>query len=174
MPFQTQASAQPRKPIKSLLSDEVIRQRLRKADLRVTGARVRLMQIVSAGAMSADAVARLIFQEGGPFAVSTIYRSLAELEVAGLLIREVDADRKFTYRLKPGEAVAASCQFTCLETGQTVIFDDEEMRDRLGVLAHRHGMAVQSGWFMLKVRINAMPTPSEGRGHQKPIKKSRT
>ena len=79
---------------------------LRRAGLRLTLARVRVLEIVRNGSsrhLSAEDVFVRLFEQGADSCLATVYRALSELEGAGLVLRNVFEGGKAVFESAEGE-----------------------------------------------------------------------
>lgn len=103
---------------------------LRKAGLKVTLPRVKIMQILDASNprhMSAEDVYKALIDAGEDVGLATVYRVLTQFEAAGLVIRHNFAGGHAVFELDDGKH---HDHIVCTETGEVIEFFDEEIERR--------------------------------------------
>lgn len=129
-------------------------QELRKAGLKVTLPRVKILQILEATReedlhMSAEDVYRSLLEAGEDVGLATVYRVLTQFEAAGLVMR---------HNFDGGHAVFELSQeehhdhMLCLETGEVVEFFDREIERRQREIAEERGYELVDHALVLYVR----------------------
>ncbi|SFH61268.1 ferric iron uptake transcriptional regulator [Modicisalibacter xianhensis] len=129
-------------------------QELRKAGLKVTLPRVKILQILEATReedlhMSAEDVYKALLDAGEDVGLATVYRVLTQFESAGLVVR---------HNFDGGHAVFEMSQeehhdhMLCLETGEVVEFYDAEIERRQRELAEERGFELVDHALVLYVR----------------------
>jgi Fur family ferric uptake transcriptional regulator len=111
-------------------STESLRERLRAAGLRSTGARVAVLRVLEGAAapMSHAEVHERVTGEG--FDRATIYRNLIDLTDAGLVSRSDVGDHVWRFELRGERAAhaAAHAHFVCTDCGDVSCLPDEAVR----------------------------------------------
>jgi Fur family ferric uptake transcriptional regulator len=113
---------------------------LQKAGLRSTLARVRLLELFHARpeqGFSAEARYRALLAAGHPLPLPSIYRTLPQLEKAGLLRRGELAEQRGVFLLEDGGATHD--QLICTDCGRAERIADPEIDGRLRALATQRG-----------------------------------
>jgi Fur family ferric uptake transcriptional regulator len=113
---------------------------LRKAGLKVTLPRVKILQMLdSAGQrhMSAEDVYKSLMEAGDDVGLATVYRVLTQFEQAGLLNRNHFETGKAIFELNAG---SHHDHLVCLDCGRVEEFYDEEIESR------QHKVAVERGF----------------------------
>ncbi|WP_027349578.1 ferric iron uptake transcriptional regulator [Halotalea alkalilenta] len=129
-------------------------QELRKAGLKVTLPRVKILQILEATReedlhMSAEDVYRSLLEAGEDVGLATVYRVLTQFEAAGLVVR---------HNFDGGHAVFELSQedhhdhMLCLETGEVIEFFDHDIERRQRELAEERGYELVDHALVLYVR----------------------
>ena len=113
---------------------------LRKAGLKVTLPRVKILQILENAQgehhMSAEDVYKTLLDAGEDVGLATVYRVLTQFESAGLVVR---------HNFDGGHAVFEISQedhhdhMVCLESGEIIEFFDETIERRQQEIAEEHG-----------------------------------
>lgn len=129
-------------------------QELRKAGLKVTLPRVKIMQILDSAQaqgshMSAEDVYKTLLEAGDDVGLATVYRVLTQFEAAGLVER---------HNFEGGHSVFEMAQeehhdhMVCAETGQVIEFFDEEIERLQHEIAERHGFELLDHNLVLYVK----------------------
>lgn len=127
-------------------------QELKKAGLKVTLPRVKILQILeSAGDLhlSADDVYRMLLDQGEDVGLATVYRVLTQFESAGLVAR---------HHFEAGTAVFEIAKdehhdhMICLETGKVVEFFDPIIEQRQKEIAAEHGYEISDHSLIMYVK----------------------
>lgn len=103
---------------------------LRKAGLKVTLPRVKIMQILDASNprhMSAEDVYKALIDAGEDVGLATVYRVLTQFEAAGLVIRHNFTGGHAVFELDDGKH---HDHIVCTETGEVIEFFDDEIERR--------------------------------------------
>ncbi|RKQ95779.1 Fur family ferric uptake transcriptional regulator [Kushneria sinocarnis] len=130
-------------------------QELRKAGLKVTLPRVKILQILEATReeeelhMSAEDVYKALLDSGEDVGLATVYRVLTQFEAAGLVVR---------HNFDGGHAVFEMSQeehhdhMLCLESGEIIEFYDQDIERRQRELAEQRGYELVDHALVLYVR----------------------
>ncbi|RDL42746.1 ferric iron uptake transcriptional regulator [Marinomonas piezotolerans] len=127
-------------------------QELKKAGLKVTLPRVKILQILeNAGDhhMSADDVYRTLLDQGEDVGLATVYRVLTQFESAGLVARHHFEAGTAVFELAKGDH---HDHMICLETGKVVEFVDPIIERRQHEIAEEHGYEIEDHNLILYVR----------------------
>lgn len=103
---------------------------LRKAGLKVTLPRVKIMQILDAASqrhMSAEDVYKALMDAGDDVGLATVYRVLTQFENAGLVIRHNFDGGHAVFELDDGEH---HDHIVCVDSGEVFEFYDEKIERR--------------------------------------------
>jgi Fur family ferric uptake transcriptional regulator len=103
---------------------------LRKAGLKVTLPRVKIMQILESCEprhMSAEDVYKALMEGGEDVGLATVYRVLTQFEAAGLVIRHNFDGGHAVFELDDGEH---HDHIVCVDSGEVFEFYDEEIEKR--------------------------------------------
>ena len=132
------------------------RQDLRKAGLKVTSPRLRILEVLEGSDqrhMSAEGIYKALLDGGEEFGLATVYRVLTQFEHAGLVAR---------HNFEGGTSVFELADRThhdhmvCLETGKVIEFVEERIEELQAEIAERHGYTIEDHSLVLYVR----PKPS--------------
>ncbi|HLR17676.1 MAG TPA: ferric iron uptake transcriptional regulator [Alcanivoracaceae bacterium] len=127
---------------------------LRKAGLKVTLPRVRILQLLSTAEederhMSAEDIYKALMEAGEDVGLATVYRVLAQFEQAGIVVR---------HNFEPGSAVFEVADeghhdhMVCLDTGAVIEFLDPKIEQRQKIVAEEHGYELVEHSLVLYVR----------------------
>jgi Fur family ferric uptake transcriptional regulator len=134
------------------MSDENIE--LKKAGLKVTLPRVKILQMLEAVAdnkrhMSAEDVYKSLLESGEDVGLATIYRVLTQFESAGLVVR---------HNFEGGHSVFEMAKedhhdhMVCMDSGEVIEFFDEVIEQRQKEIAESHGYDLVEHSLVLYVR----------------------
>ena len=129
---------------------------LKKAGLKVTLPRLRILQLLEGAEqrhVTADDVYRLLIDQGEDIGLATVYRVLNQFEAAGLVIKHMFDDgsgrpAQACYELEQGEHE----HMVDVDTGEVTEFIDQEILDRLRVIANDHGYELVEKSLVLYVQ----------------------
>jgi Fur family ferric uptake transcriptional regulator len=129
-------------------------QELRKAGLKVTLPRVKILQILEnsddqSQHMSAEDVYRSLLDAGEDVGLATVYRVLTQFESAGLVTRHNFETGHSVFELAKGEH---HDHMVCVESGEVVEFLDPVIERRQRELAEEHGYELVDHSLVLYVR----------------------
>jgi Fur family ferric uptake transcriptional regulator len=129
-------------------------QELRKAGLKVTLPRVKILQLLEQAEqdkhhMGAEDVYKLLLEAGEDVGLATVYRVLTQFETAGLVVR---------HNFESGHSVFEMAQaehhdhMVCLETDEVIEFCDPIIEKRQHELADEKGYEIVDHSLVLYVR----------------------
>ena len=129
-------------------------QELRKAGLKVTLPRVKILQILEganpeAQHMSAEDVYRALMDAGEDVGLATVYRVLTQFENAGLVTRHHFETGHSVFELAKGEH---HDHMVCMESGEVIEFVDPIIEKRQHELAEEHGYELVDHSLVLYVK----------------------
>ncbi|GAB3281673.1 ferric iron uptake transcriptional regulator [Parahaliea aestuarii] len=129
-------------------------QELRKAGLKVTLPRVKILQILestgdSAEHLSAEDVYRALLDAGEDVGLATVYRVLTQFETAGLVTRHNFETGHSVFELARGDH---HDHMVCVSSGDVVEFHDEIIERRQREIAAQHGFELVDHSLVLYVR----------------------
>ena len=127
---------------------------LRKAGLKVTLPRVKILQILEGASpevqhMSAEDVYRALLDAGEDVGLATVYRVLTQFESAGLVKRHNFETGHSVFELAKGEH---HDHMVCMESGEVIEFLDPLIEQRQHELADEHGYELVDHALVLYVR----------------------
>jgi Fur family ferric uptake transcriptional regulator len=132
-------------------------QELRKAGLKVTLPRVKILQILeNAGEdsrhMSAEDVYKALLEAGDDVGLATVYRVLTQFESAGLAVRHNFEGGHSVFEVAKGDH---HDHMVCTESGQVVEFYSAEIERIQHEIAEKHGFDLVDHSLVLYVKPKA-------------------
>ena len=129
-------------------------QELRKAGLKVTLPRVKILQILETTDegpqhMSAEDVYRALLDAGEDVGLATVYRVLTQFETAGLVTRHNFETGHSVFELAKGDH---HDHMVCLDSSEVVEFTDPVIEQRQHEIAEEHGYELVDHSLVLYVR----------------------
>ena len=129
-------------------------QELRKAGLKVTLPRVKILQILESADpqqqhMSAEDVYRALLDAGEDVGLATVYRVLTQFETAGLVTRHNFETGHSVFELAKGEH---HDHMVCMDSGDVIEFVDPVIEKRQHQLAEEHGYELVDHSLVLYVK----------------------
>jgi len=136
------------------------RQELRKAGLKVTLPRLKILEILESNTqrhLSAEDIYRELLNAGEDIGLATVYRVLTQFESAGLVTRHNFEGGSSVFELDEGEH---HDHMVCVETGDVVEFVNDEIEKLQHEIASRHGYELIDHNLTLYVRPQRKPSNS--------------
>ncbi|MCX4027966.1 ferric iron uptake transcriptional regulator [Endozoicomonas sp. SM1973] len=127
-------------------------QELRKAGLKVTLPRVKILQILESNEqrhMSAEDVYKALMDADEDVGLATVYRVLTQFESAGLVVRHNFDGGHSVFELAHGDH---HDHMVCMETGEIVEFCDKDIERLQHEIAEKHGFELIDHSLVLYVR----------------------
>lgn len=128
-------------------------QELKKAGLKVTAPRLKILGVLeSAGPdahLSAEDVFKILLESGEEVGLATVYRVLTQFEQAGLVSRHHFDGGLSVFELSSEDH---HDHMVCTETGQVVEFYDEVIERLQHEIAERHGFELVDHSLILYVK----------------------
>jgi len=134
------------------------RQELRKAGLKVTLPRLKILEILEGNDqrhLSAEDLYRRLLETGEDIGLATVYRVLTQFETAGLVTRHNFEGGHSVFELDQGKH---HDHMVCVETGQVVEFMNEEIEALQKDIAKSHGFELIDHNLVLYVRPRTKDT----------------
>jgi len=128
------------------------RQELRKAGLKVTLPRLKILEILESNSqrhVSAEDIYRQLLETGEDIGLATVYRVLTQFEAAGLVIRHNFEGGHSVFELDSGDH---HDHMVCIQTGTVVEFFDEAIEEIQHAIAEKHGYEIVDHNLVLYVR----------------------
>lgn len=133
-------------------------QDLRKAGLKVTHPRMRILDILENARprhMTAEDIYRALLEHEEDIGLATVYRVLTQFEAAGLVIKHNFEGGQAVFELDRGEHHDHMVDVT---SGKVVEFVDEQIERLQHEIAEKHGYLIEDHSLVLYVR----PKPKKG------------
>jgi Fur family ferric uptake transcriptional regulator len=128
------------------------RQELRKAGLKVTLPRLKILEILENSKdrhLSAEDIYRELLDSGEDIGLATVYRVLTQFEAADLVIRHNFEGGHSVFELDSGDH---HDHMVCIETGDVIEFVDEEIEKIQHDIARKHNYEIVDHNLVLYVR----------------------
>jgi Fur family ferric uptake transcriptional regulator len=128
------------------------RQELRKAGLKVTLPRLKILQIFEGSNLrhlSAEDIYRELLDTGEDIGLATVYRVLTQFEGAGLVTRHNFEGGHSVFELDDGDH---HDHMVCVESGEVIEFFNEEIERLQRQMAEKHGYELLDHNLVLYVR----------------------
>ncbi len=128
------------------------RQELRKAGLKVTLPRLKILQILENSRqrhLSAEDIYKELLETGEDIGLATVYRVLTQFEAAGLVNRHNFEGGHSVFEMDEGKH---HDHMVCVETGEVVEFIDEEIERLQHKIAKSHNFELIDHSLVLYVR----------------------
>jgi Fur family transcriptional regulator, ferric uptake regulator len=122
---------------------------LRKAGLKVTLPRLKILEILEHGSprhLSAEDLYKILLESNQDIGLATVYRVLTQFEAAGLVTRHHFEDGMAVFELNQG---AHHDHIVCLDCGRVEEFLDSGIEDRQTAVAKRMGFEIQDHSLIL-------------------------
>lgn len=128
------------------------KQDLKKAGLRVTIPRMRILEIMECSQerhMTAEEIYRKLLDEREEIGLATVYRVLTQFEAAGIILRHHFSEKgSACYELDQG---GHHDHMVCTQCGQITEFMDETIERRQCEIAERHGYSIHDHSLVMYV-----------------------
>jgi len=127
-------------------------QELRKAGLKVTHPRLRILDILENAEgrhMSAEDLYRSLIDSSEDIGLATVYRVLTQFEAAGLVIKHHFEGGQAVYELDRG---GHHDHMVCVDTGKVIEFYSADIERLQKEIAEQHGYAIEDHSLVLYVR----------------------
>ena len=129
-------------------------QELKKAGLKITLPRVKILQILDnalevGSHMSAEDVYKSLLDAGEDVGLATVYRVLTQFETAGLVERHNFEGGHSVFEMARGEH---HDHMVCTETGQVLEFFDKDIERLQREIAAKHGFELVDHSMILYVK----------------------
>lgn len=130
-------------------------QELRKAGLKVTLPRVKILQMLEASDqrhLSAEDVYKQLMEADEDVGLATVYRVLTQFETAGLVERHNFDGGHSVFELDRGDH---HDHMVCVETGKVIEFHNDEIEKLQVAIAEEHGYEITGHSLVLYVKPKA-------------------
>ena len=128
------------------------RQELRKAGLKVTLPRLKILEILESSEerhLSAEDIYRELLDSGEDIGLATVYRVLTQFESAKLIIRHKFEGDHSVFELDSGHH---HDHMVCVETGDVIEFVNDEIEEIQHAIAKEHNYEIVDHSLVLYVR----------------------
>lgn len=128
------------------------RQELRKAGLKVTLPRLKILEILEcsdARHLSAEDIYRELLESGEDIGLATVYRVLTQFEAADLVIRHNFEGGHSVFELDSGHH---HDHMVCVETGDVIEFVNDDIEKLQHTIAKEHNFEIVDHNLVLYVR----------------------
>ena len=128
------------------------RQELRKAGLKVTLPRLKILEILEGSEqrhLSAEDIYRQLLKTGEDIGLATVYRVLTQFEAAGLVTRHNFEGGHSVFEMDDGKH---HDHMVCIETGDVVEFVDDDIERLQKEIAQAHNYELIDHNLVLYVR----------------------
>lgn len=125
---------------------------LKKAGLKVTLPRVKIMQILESSEdrhLSAEDVYKKLLEAGDDVGLATVYRVLTQFEQAGLVTRHNFEGGHSVFEMDDGEH---HDHMVNVDSGEVIEFFSEEIEELQHIIAEKHGVEIVDHSLVLYVR----------------------
>jgi len=127
-------------------------QELRKAGLKVTHPRLRILETLENAEgrhLSAEDIYRALIESSEDIGLATVYRVLTQFEAAGLVIKHHFEGGQAVYEMDRGEH---HDHMVCVDSGKVVEFYSPEIERLQREIADQHGYVIEDHSLVLYVR----------------------
>jgi len=129
---------------------------LRKAGLKVTLPRVRILEIFEQSSerhLTAEDIYNKIREIGDEVGLATVYRVLTQFESAGILVKLNFEDNRSVYELSSNpEFDDHHDHMVCIDSGSVIEFKNEIIEDEQKKIAKDHGYEIVDHKLVLYVK----------------------
>tara|TARA_B100000965_G_scaffold158925_1_gene132455 strand:- start:143 stop:562 length:420 start_codon:yes stop_codon:yes gene_type:complete len=129
---------------------------LRKAGLKVTLPRVRILEIFENSEerhLSAEDIYNKIREAGDEVGLATVYRVLTQFESAGILVKLNFEDNRSVYELSSNpEFDDHHDHMVCIDSGSVIEFKNELIENEQKKIAKEHGYEIVDHKLVLYVK----------------------
>ncbi|MFQ5609715.1 MAG: ferric iron uptake transcriptional regulator [Woeseiaceae bacterium] len=128
------------------------RQELRKAGLKVTLPRLKILEILESAErrhLSAEEIYKVLLETGEDIGLATVYRVLTQFEAAGLVTRHNFEGGHSVFELDDGDH---HDHMVCIESGDVVEFVSDEIERLQRDIADKHGFELIDHSLVLYVK----------------------
>jgi len=128
------------------------RQELRKAGLKITLPRLKILEILEESAqrhMSAEDLYKQLIDQGEDIGLATVYRVLTQFEAAGLVTRHNFEGGHSVFELDDGDH---HDHMVCVDTGEVIEFCNEEIERLQHAMDKRYGYELLDHNLVLYVK----------------------
>ncbi len=128
------------------------RQELRKAGLKITLPRLKILEILESAEprhMSAEDIYKELIDSNEEIGLATVYRVLTQFEAAGLITRHNFEGGHSVFELDDGEH---HDHMVCVDSGEVIEFVNDEIERLQKEIAEQHGFELLDHSLVLYVK----------------------
>lgn len=128
------------------------RQDLRKAGLKVTLPRLKILEILESADtqhLSAEDIYKALLETGEDIGLATVYRVLTQFETAGLVTRHNFEGGHSVFEIDEGEH---HDHMVCMDSGDVIEFVSADIERIQHEIAEKHGYVLEDHSLVLYVR----------------------
>ncbi|HMM56798.1 MAG: ferric iron uptake transcriptional regulator [Xanthomonadales bacterium PRO7] len=125
---------------------------LRKAGLKVTQPRMRILEILETSSgkhLTAEDIYRELIQHHSDIGLATVYRVLTQFEAAGIVLKHNFESGQAVYEIDRGKH---HDHMVDIDSGKVVEFTSEAIEKLQHEIAERHGYTIEDHSLVLYVR----------------------
>ena len=126
---------------------------LRKAGLKVTHPRMRILQLLEQRTprqhLTAEAIYRQLLEQGDEIGLATVYRVLTQFEAAGLVLKRNFEGGHAVYELDRG---GHHDHMVDVDSGKIIEFESAEIEELQRQIAEQYGYILEEHSLVLYVR----------------------
>ncbi|MCD9005621.1 ferric iron uptake transcriptional regulator [Luteimonas fraxinea] len=126
---------------------------LRKAGLKVTHPRMRILQLLEQRTprqhLTAEAIYRQLLEQGDEIGLATVYRVLTQFEAAGLVLKHNFEGGHAVYELDRG---GHHDHMVDVDSGKIIEFESAEIEELQRQIADQYGYILEEHSLVLYVR----------------------
>ena len=144
--------------------DHVEGKDLRKAGLKVTLPRIKILDILESSGnrhLSAEDIYRRLVDLREDIGLATVYRVLTQFEAAGLVTRHHFANGMAVFELNAGDH---HDHILCVDCGHVEEFMDEGIEQRQQAVAKSHGFSISDHALVIYGHCEKKNCPHRARG----------
>lgn len=134
---------------------------LRKAGLKVTLPRLKILEILESGTgarhKSAEDIYKALLSSNEDIGLATVYRVLTQFEAAGLVTRHHFENGMAVFELNHG---SHHDHIVCLDCGRVEEFVDTGIEERQQAVAEKHGFVIEDHSLILYAHCRRVNCPS--------------
>ncbi len=141
-------------------------QDIRKAGLKVTLPRVKILQILEGSSsrhLSAEDVYKLLLEKGEEIGLATVYRVLTQFEAAGLVEKHNFEGGHSVFELNRG---THHDHIVCSQCGRVEEFVDELIEERQRAVAEARGFGIKGHSLIIFAECRRADCPNRPRESQ--------
>jgi Fur family ferric uptake transcriptional regulator len=140
-------------------------QDLRKAGLKVTTPRVKILEILAGDThhLSAEDIYKKLLESEQDIGLATVYRVLTQFEAAGLITRHHFEGGTAVFELNRGEH---HDHIVCVDCGHVEEFSDGGIEDRQHAVARKSGFEIADHSLILYGHCLKAQCPHRQSGHK--------